>query len=539
MRAFFLTLPLLPLPALADTFTLPSKATAATIYSSGALVTHALDLTLPAGTHQIVLPDLPPNLPLDFLRLAAPDLKLGAVRYRADLAPPRSAPDSPEITAAKARIAEIETRIEAVNNSAARQRLAVGAAEAQIAFLAALGATDSLPTDIAALRDVTALIGAETLAAKQAAFDAERSVRDTLRAREDLETALKDAKQALAALVPEAQDRPLLVLDVTAASDLTDTPLTVTFAADARWEPAYDLRLTLDPAPQLLIERGARVYQESGENWDGVALTLSTQQISGALEPGEVFPDLRRIFDEAELYRPALRSSGLSDAPVAAPVMAEEAMSSLAGVPQGLSVTYTWRDPVDVASGADEVRLPFDSLSLDAEIVARAAPLLHSTAFLVAKITNTTGEPLLAGRDALRFVDNGLVGMGYFDTIQAGEEAEIGFGSIDGLQLTRRILKRGEADRGILSRSNEVTEETEITLKNLTSRAWDVTLHDRVPYSEQEDLVITYSAAPPPDVVGVEDKRGVLEWRLEMAPGAERVVSTTHRITWPDGQQMR
>lgn len=538
MRALLLTLPLLSGPALAETFTVSSKATAATIYASGALVTHDLALRIPAGRHQIVLPDLPPDLSIDTLRVSAPGLKLGAVRYRRDLTPPRPASNDPRIMAAKAQIEEIEAQIEAVKDDAARQRLEVDAAAAQIDFFAGLGSAESLPSDPAELRALAALIGQETLRAKQAGFHAELAVRTTLRALEALEKDLKDAEQNLAALAPEAQDRPLLVLDVTAASDAEQTPLAVTFYANASWQPAYDLRLSLGEQPELVIDRSARVYQYSGENWDDVALTLSTQAIDRALDPRQLFPDLRRIYDKDELFRPALRSTVLSDAPMSEPLIVEEA-AAMVEFSQGLAVNYTWNTPVAVASGADEVRLPFDTVALEAELVARAVPLTGSTAFLVAKITNTTDAPLLASAEALRFVGGGFVGTGPLDTIQPGAEAEIGFGSLDGLQLTRRIVTRGEADRGILSKTNEITEEIEITLKNLTPRAWDVELRDRVPYSEQEDLEITYRATPSADITAVDGKRGVLQWAFEMAPGDEKRVQTSYEITWPDGQRLQ
>ncbi len=540
MRALLLALPLLPLPALADTITLPSAATAATIYSTGAQVTHAVTLDVPPGRHQIILPDLPPDLPLDFVRVAAPDLSLGALRYRSDLTPPRAHDDSPEIAAAKARIAQIEAEIDAVEDRAAREALAAEAAEAQIAFLQALGGSAALPSDPAVLRKIGSMIGSETLAARQKALDAERRVRETRRALEDLEEALEEAKRALAALVPEAETRPLLVLDVSAETPLTDAPLTITFPAAARWRPSYDLRLTLEPDPRLILARSARISQQSGENWQGVTLTLSTQQISGATDPSDLAPDLRRIEDETDLSRPSPRlSSALDDAPMPAPMAEAASVAGMQNVPQGLSVTYRWQDPVDVASGADELRLPFDTIALAADVVARAVPLHESTAFLVAKVTNDTGEPLLGSAEALRFVEGGLVGRGRLAPIQAGEEVEIGFGAIKGLQLTRRVLQRGEADRGILSRRGEITEELAITLKNLTARTWAVELRDRVPYSEQEDLVITYRATPEPEIEAVDDKRGVLEWRFDMAPGTERTVSTTHRITWPEGQILR
>lgn len=542
MRALLYCLPLLPVPAFADTFTVPSSATAAMVYRSSALVTHDVALTLPAGTHEIVFPDLPPDLYAEYLRVTAPDLKLGAIRYRSDLTPPRATQDSPEIMAAKSRVDAIETEMEAIRDTAARQRLAVEAAEAQIAFLRGLGASDTLPNDPAALSALSAMIGRDTLAAREDAFTAERAVRDTLRALEDLEDDLAQANQALAALVPEAKDRPLLVLDVTVPKAVSDAALSITFPVEAFWMPTYDLRLSLDPAPQVVIDRGAQVIQASGENWENVALTLSTQEISGALTASELYPHLRRIFDQKELYGVQLRSTASADmAPqpvMETPVVVQEA-SSMRSFPQGLSMSYAWSDPVNVASGADAVRLPFDTVTLDAEVVARAVPLLQGTAFLMARVTNTTGAPLLESEEALRFVNGGLVGGGRLMTIEAGQDAEIGFGSIDGLQITRRVLKRGEADRGIISRSNELTEEVRISLENLTSRTWDVELRDRVPYSEQEDLVITYRASPTPDVEAVDDKRGVLQWNVEMAPGNEATVSVSHKITWPEGQTLR
>ena len=542
MRALFLTLSLLPVPALAETLTLQSRASAVTVHPGTALVTHDVSLSLPAGSHQVILPDLPPDLVVDLLRVSAPELRLGALRYRSDLTPPRATPQNPEIAAARARIDQIDAQIQDTEDSAARAQIAGEAAEAQLAFLRGLGTQSTLPNDPEALRALTALIGRETGAAQKAALTAEFAVRGIRPTLKELTEAREDAEQALAALIPEPEDRPLLVLDVIADTAVSNAALSVTFPVEAYWQPTYDLRLTLDPTPRLALHRGAQITQSSGENWQDVALTLSTQDLSDAVAPPPLFPDLRRIFDETELYstrsRPAASDSIAAAPPLTAPAVVAEA-GALQSFPQGLSVSYVWRDPVDVASGADAVRLPFDTLELDAEIVARTVPLRSDAAYLVAKVTNTSGDPLLASDEALRFVDGGLVGSGFFETIEAGADAEIGFGRIDGLSLTRRVIKRGEADRGIINRSNERTEEVRITLKNLTSRNWNVDLRDRVPYSEQEDLVITYRATPDPDTNAVDDKRGVLQWRFDMAPGETATVTTSHRITWPEGQRLR
>jgi len=544
MRFAALCLAALPLPTFAETFTINTKATSATVYSELASVTHQLPLSLPPGAHELILPDLPPDANLDTLRVSAPGLKLGAIRIRDDLAPPRPDRDTPEILAAQDQIDVLKDQIQTVKDRAARQELAVDAAQAQLAFLTGLQNSETLPANSNALRDMAKMIGEEALAAKQTAFDAQLEMRRTLEDLENLEKGLKKAEQALAALIPTAQNRPLVVMDVVVPETLIDMPLTLTFITSATWQPTYDLRLEDGPNPQLVIERGAAVQQFSGENWEGIQLAVSTRSPSNQTDPDALRAQLRRIVDEAKFSvtaRAAPRLQALDadmGSPVMeAPVIIEEATS--AANFEGLSVTYSYSDPVDVANKADAVRLPFDSVTLDAELIARAIPLHHDSAFLLAKITNTTGEPLLESNQVLRFFDTVLVGASYLDTIEAGEEAEIGFGSIDGLQLTRRLLKRDAGDRGIISRSNEQTEEIEITLKNLTDRTWNVELRDRVPYSEQEDLEITYRASPEPDVMAVDDKRGVLQWNFEMPLGREIKVNTSHRITWPEGQMLR
>ena len=78
-----------------------------------------------------------------------------------------------------------------------------------------------------------------------------------------------------------------------------------------------------------------------------------------------------------------------------------------------------------------------------------------------------------------------------------------------------------------------------IDLENLTDRTWMVELRDRVPFSEQEDLKITYAADPSPDLEAVDDKRGVLQWNIEMEPGNQASVNTSFKMTWPEGQIVR
>ena len=105
--------------------------------------------------------------------------------------------------------------------------------------------------------------------------------------------------------------------------------------------------------------------------------------------------------------------------------------------------------------------------------------------------------------------------------------------------MTRTTLDRNEGDRGIITRSNENTETVRIDVENLTGDDWDVTLLDRVPYAEQEDLIIDWSAAPRPTTTDYEDMRSVLHWDLDIKSGTTQSVNLKTKITWPEGMVLR
>ncbi|MFK7876444.1 MAG: mucoidy inhibitor MuiA family protein [Paracoccaceae bacterium] len=538
MRCVVFALALCPAAAVAGEFLIPSRATQAVIYPSGGQISHDVRLNVPMGRHQIVLPDLPQGVWLDGLRVSAPDVTLGAVRFRENYVPPRADQDSVALRDAKALVADLNAQIQTKQDQAAAVLFRAQAAQDQITFLTGLGNSATLPTDPTALSALAKMIGTQTLAARQDIQSAQVEERKIARDIDALKDQLKTAQQALKALVPQPADRPYLVVDITAESNLNDAPLQVSFFSNAvSWQPTYDLRLSDTQTPVLNIMRAAHVVQNTSENWTDIELTLSTQTPSGAIDPGRLYPDLKQLMNPELLQRtlaPARKSvQSMGDDMMAEPMLAE---SALQVETEGLALTYRFSQPVSVASGADVVRIPFDQIDLPATLVARAVPLLEDTGFIVAKVTNTSAEPLLAATDVARYFGGSLVGRAAFPQTPAGGELELGFGTIDGLQLTRAVLDRAEGDRGILTRSNEATETVRIDVSNLTNRAWDVELRDRVPYSEQEDLKITYTARPTPDVRRVKDQRGILQWNFALAPGAETSVATDVTMTWPDGQ---
>ncbi len=526
-------------PAFADTFPATSRVTAVTVYPEGAEITREVDFSVPPGRHELLITDLPAATEPNLIRLAAPaDVTLGAFALRFDRLPPRDDTLTPAQETALAEVERQEAAVEGAQILIDRIEARVAAAEAQAAFLAATRAEAAglTPEALAALART---VGAETLAAREAALAARA---DLPAARKGLEEAQKDLEAAHAAQAAlDRSDTEYAALSVTLeVPDEEIRTLTVThFIGSARWEPVYDLSLTRKGGPALTIARGVLVSQSSGEDWSAVDLTLSTAQPAQQAEPAQLYPELRRLRDPSEA---APYSDGLSRAGAAAEdeaAMAEPVIEAAVATPelQGDVVVYRYPATVDVASGVENLRLALDEIAVTPEVEARAIPRHDRTAFVMTRFTNPAAEPLLPGQ-AYLFREGTLVGATWLTGIAPGQEAEIAFGAIEGLQLTRDMPRRSEGDRGLLSSSTEREEVAVMTLKNLTGESWPVRLMDLVPYSEQEDLQITYSADPAPDETDVDSMRGVLAWRFEFAAGEERSVTLSYRMRWPEGMQV-
>lgn len=540
MRVPAILLALLPVAALADDIALSSRVTAVTLYPRGATVTREVAFAIPAGAHSLILTDLPRSTPLASVRVAAEGAALGSVTTRSDFVPPRGPETDAAIAAAEAEVDRLEAALRDGEAGVETLRLAAQAARARIGFLEALGGAEGVAgLDPETLRALVAMIGEETLSALNAAHDATRRAADADRGLKEVRTGLKRARQALAALVPEAEARAMLAVAVAARAP-AEGRLSVTYTIDqAGWQPVYDLRLAR-ASSQLEIGRGALVMQATGENWRDVALRLSTSRPGQRSEPGEVWPWPRRIADpEPPMPKPLVRPE--ADAAFSLGAMMEDrAMLAepVIAMPEfeGLSVSYAYPDPVSVASGADSLRIALGGIAAEVDLVAEAAPLSDRAAYLVARFTNHTGEPVLPTSEASFYLDGRFIARRGLAMIPAGGRADLAFGPVEGLLVSRTVLDRNEGDRGVITRSNQITEEVRIEVENLTAEAWPLRVRDRVPYSEQEDLRIDWSATPRPAEENIDGKRGVLAWKFDLAAGKTKSILLSHRLQWPDGK---
>lgn len=540
MRFTALCLTLAPLPAFADVITLDAPPVAVTAYASGAIVTRTATFDITEGQHDLRIADMDPNLDAALIDIDLGGATLATLGWDRDGNGPYRAPRTPEWLAAKATLDQATEALAQRDDAVALALAKAQAAQDQIGFLNGITLPKETATDIDTLRAIGQLIASDGTAARAAIRAAEAEARALQLGRDDLAFDVQTAAAALQLVTPPNANPAALTLNVTAAQA---GPATLTLRYPTRnvqWAPTYSMYLQGDDT--LRVERGAVITQSSNENWVDVDLSLSTLSPFAQSEPGALTPLLRRI--EGDTQRLSSPSMMRSQSELA------EADSSLGGLVvtkgtatastdlSGIGVSYTLPGKVTVRTDNQDVQIALDTINFDATLSARAVPARDKTAFRLVEFENTSPEILLPGR-AMLYVDGQLVGGTTLQTLPPNAEADIFFGAIEGLRLTRTTLDRNEGDGGIIIRSNEETEAVRIEVENLTGRAWDVSVQDAVPFSEQEDLEIQWEASPAPETTAVDDRRGILEWNFEMAAGQTQTISLETTLEWPDGMVLR
>ena len=435
MRATALVLSLFPSVVMADIIPLTSDVSDVTLYPQGATIVRRVPYVMPAGGHELILTDLPRSTDLSRVRVEMTGARMGAITGRSDYVLPRDASVSEEIEAAKAEADVLMIRLESE------------AADARVSFLRGLGEGEKTAgMDAGALRDLAVMIGEESLAARQASFDAKFRADEAERSLRGAREALATAEQVLAAL--QTEDEGTVQLSIAASSEsAAEGVITISYTHyDAGWMPTYDMRLNKQEG-RLAIERGAMIRQGTGEDWADVNLTLSTVRPSEQIEPNQVFGWQRGVMEppvamprqskQIELNSLARMEEDAAGEPM---VVAEAAVATPSY--DGLAVTYDYPEPVSVANRADSLRITLGTVETDAEVLAFAAPLYDATGFMMAGITNDTGELILPTPYMNLYLDGRFMGQSSLnEVVPAGAEADIPFGAIDGLRLMRSVTR--------------------------------------------------------------------------------------------------
>lgn len=527
-------------PVLAKDFTLDSPVGSAIIFNQGASVTRTAETTLPVGRHRLTLM-IREELP-DIRFEGSGEIALIARETQEPLtlpAPKTAAVRNLEAAFDTARAALAQSR-EAMDKVRARQ----ATARMRLDFLQMLVSdTSGKPIDPEAMQGIVTLVDSQAEAAFAVVSKAKTDLLTLERRHQELKDALARARDALERGTPPEVTYTPLVLDVNVSVPFKGRVLINGLQrGNVGWHPVYEVNLVQNGNKGTLeLHRKAAVSNYGEEGWLDVALTLSTASVNSATRTQEPKPQLRGLRDPAQNLRKTASApySRAESVPAVAPAVMAEAVGDAFGGTElrGQTVVFRLGSGNDLSWNTENKLFDLDRISIPVDLYAMANAAADDVAYLYTDLTNETGGILLAGNGRL-YRDGALVGDMNIPLIYPGAEANLGLGTLLGLQIEHNILNAKEGESGFISSSTETSREVQTLVTSRLDYPITLKLLDVLPTSENEGLVITMRASPKPVDKNRNGKRGVLEWQLDMQPGTKHTVSFSYKMQWPKDKEL-
>jgi uncharacterized protein (TIGR02231 family) len=331
---------------------------------------------------------------------------------------------------------------------------------------------------------------------------------------------------------------------------------------DARWEPAYDVRIASDDK-SIQLAYAAMVKQRTGEDWRGVQLRLSTAQLELGGKPPvfEAWVVGERATPSKEAgaadnrallqYTKASEVSGLAGNFIGAPTTAKagavelltEAATTEAAVTEGLgAATFTIPFAADVPADNGARKYGIGTTALEGVMNFLAQPKLSPHTYLRARVTNAAAFPLLEG-DMNIYLDGAFVASSSLPTVMTGAKFVLNLGVDAGFTVKRKLLNRLKEDTGAFAKRARLTYDVLITVENNHKTTETVIVKDQLPVSRHEKVVVTMIAPAANQLRKEEDggndgairkdADGTLSWTLILKPGEKREIPLKFQVEYP------
>lgn len=337
----------------------------------------------------------------------------------------------------------------------------------------------------------------------------------------------------------------------------------------ASWLPQHNLRANPEEG-KVLVEYNALIHQASGEDWNSVAMSLSTAKPTmvaapPALEPMQVrlgsgaptrrlwrgkdaeeadkviVSQKRQYLDLSEEYR-RIQSSRQQMAQKgkkagrALNVIAtdnqfielqadKKALQTIRkeakkfARTEGVSVTYNLGEGFTMPSRSDQQLITIAAFHSEGDFIMIATPLLTDYVYLQADIVNNSDIILLSG--PVNMYRNGeFVGKGQLGMVTIGEKFTAGFGVDSQIQIAREFK-----DKKIDTLWGNRVEKYDyrIAIDNYKNTKVKLRLLERIPYTEDEDLEIggfktNIPLSADTEYLRTGKEKSFLRWDLELKP---------------------
>ncbi len=318
------------------------------------------------------------------------------------------------------------------------------------------------------------------------------------------------------------------------------------FCPQAGWNPAYEMDVDVNQS-KVALRLGAKSFQHSGQDWEGIPVEFLTYTPSIGLELPvwnpwylDYYRPVVQSFDRVETI--ALQSKGRSQPSRAASEASDPATSmtwnelEASGLPiverriQGSAFVYKPNTTFRLASGGESWQ-PLDARTVEVELWRYTSPRQQPRVYLMGILRDSSLMDWLDG-PCLISVDGNRVGEQQIRWAHAADSVALSLGIDELIQVQYQpaaIFKnqRSRWDQWVVRHFGY-----RVDLRNSRPQAVRVRVEDQYPVSLQKDLEVLdltaegaqFSVSPDTDIPGL------VRWDLNMETQAQRRLEWSFRV---------
>lgn len=346
--------------------------------------------------------------------------------------------------------------------------------------------------------------------------------------------------------------------------------------SDCGWAPSYDLSAT-DLSQSINLKYKAQVYNNTGNEWKDVQLTLSTgDPMLSAAHPilAPWYLDYyNQVQDQTKYYAPQkqaqydYRSQAENEINIANQRAYDNYMldKDFAGnqkfarnaeewsnISSGknptaanpvrmkqieiseLTAEFAIANPFSCPSDSKPYMVEIKDVNIPATFTHVSIPKIDQGAFLIANIVGWQDLDLIPGPTNVYFGGN-YVGVSEIDTRSVGDTLSLSFGRDTKIQVARK-LKTEMRTTKVVANSKKDTYVYDIVLRNNRTVPVTLNLYDQIPVSRNSEITVSVEALSDGKK---DDATGEVKWMITLQPGESKSVQIGYNVRYPKNAKIQ
>lgn len=323
-------------------------------------------------------------------------------------------------------------------------------------------------------------------------------------------------------------------------------------ASGASWVPTYDLRADIETGKVNLTYK-ATISQSTGEKWDDVRLTLSTNDPYQNKTKPELHPwyvDFMNLYGNMNgrlnsvsiVEKPAVayfkdnRDDEKKEADTQEVYIAngQQSYEFTTMIERVLSAEYKIDLPYTIEADGQEHMVLVRNIDLAASYNYYTVPKLDPGVYLMAEIIKLD-ELQLVPAQATIFFDGTYIGETYLDPSSTSDTLRLSLGKDPNILVKRVLLKKDSKDQ-IIGSERERSFSYEISMKNLKGTKIQLIVEDQIPLTTNGAIKIEDTET---GKANYDKSTGMLKWKINLDPKEAKKVTYGFKIKHPKEQNVQ